>query len=311
MEKILILEPRFYPAHATKELEKYGRIETATDPRQISDKIKDATVVLAWVQNKLDKRFIDAAPRVKIIATASAGVNHIDQDYAKSKGITVLSAPGCNSRAVAEFTVGLMLSLLNRIPSAFDDVKKGNWKPLGFIGSQLENKTLGLVGFGKIPKIVAHIAQGFGMRIIANDPFLSKKDIEDFGVKSVTVQEIFEGSHVISLHTPLLPETKNMINEKQIEKMKKGVSIINTSRGEVVDEAAIVKYLKNGKISGYACDVLVGEPPTESLILKAVNDHSIDNVIITPHIAHSSEEAIEKCGSFVVEQVKEILSKKV
>jgi D-3-phosphoglycerate dehydrogenase len=311
MEKILILEPRFYPEHVTKELEKYGRIETATDPRQISDKIKDATVVLAWIQNKLDKRFIDAAPKVKIIATASAGVNHIDQGYAKSKGITVLSAPGCNSRAVAEFTVGLMLSLMNRIPSAFDDVKRGNWKPLGFIGSELENKTLGLVGFGKIPKIVAHIAQGFGMRVIANDPYLSKKDIEDFGVKSVTVQEIFESADVISLHTPLLPETKNMINDKQIEKMKKGVSIVNTSRGEVVDEAALVKYLKNGKIAGYACDVLVGEPPTESLILKAVKDHSIDNVIITPHIAHSSEQAIEKCGSFVVEQVKEILSKKV
>jgi len=310
MEKILIIEPRFYPKHITKDLEKYGEIDAATDQNEISSKIRHATIVLGWVQNKFDKQMMDAAPNLKIIGTATAGVNHVDSDYAKSKGITVLSAPGCNARAVAEFTVSLMLSLVRRIPSAFEDVKSGEWRPLGFIGYELENKTLGLVGFGKIPKTVAQIAKGFGMKIIANDPYLSKKQIEDFGAKSVELEEIIEGSDVISLHTPLLPETRNFIDDKRIEKMRHGVFIVNTSRGEVVDEGAVVKHLKSGKIAGYACDVLVGEPPTDSLILKAVNDHSVNNVIITPHIAHGSEEAIERCGSFVVNQVKDILSKK-
>lgn len=310
MEKILIAAREFYPPHILGDLNKYGEIETAANHQELLNKIKHATIVLGWVQNKFNKQMIDAGPKLKIIATASAGVNHIDQEYAKMKGIIVLNAPGCNSRAVAEFTVGLMLSLIRRIPSSFEDVKRGNWRPLEFTGYELENKTMGLVGFGKIPKTVAQIAKGFGVRCIAYDPYLTKKDIEDFGAKSVTLEELMEGSDIISLHTPLSRETQNLIGEKQIERMRNGVYIINTSRGEIVDDTAMINSLRKGKIAGYACDVLVGEPPTNSLVLKAVNDKLVDNVIITSHIAHATEEAFENCGSFVVNQVKQILSKK-
>lgn len=169
---------------------------------------------------------------------------------------------------------------------------------------------LGLVGFGKIPKTLAQITTGLGVKVLAFDPYLTKKDIEDYGAQSVTFDELIRRSEIVSLHTPLSPETKNLIGFRQIEMMKDRVYIVNTSRGEIVDEAAILDGLKKRKIAGYACDVLTGEPPTSSQILKAAKDRLVDNVIITPHIAHATVEAFENCGALVVDQVKQILSKK-
>jgi len=310
MEKILVAEPKLYSSHVLKKLSKYGDIEIAENRQEFLNKIKNATIILGWVQNKLDKQTIDAAPRLAIIATASAGVNHIDQEYAKSKGIIVLNAPGCNARAVAEHTLGLIISLIRRIPFAFDDVRRGNWNPLGFEGYEMENKTLGLVGFGKVPKTLAKIVKGLGINAVAYDPYLTKKDIRNFDVGPVTLRELICCSDIISLHTPLTVETRGFISQERIEQMRDGVYIVNTSRGEIIDEEALLDYLRKGKIAGYACDVLVGEPPTNSAILTALKENSVPNVIVTPHIAHATKEAFDNCGSVIANQVKRVLDEK-
>ena len=308
MEKIIITEPKIYNTAAVSELKKIGNVEIKKPDEDIGKKIKDATVLLCWVQDKIDKSIIDMAPNLKIIATASAGMDHIDFSYAKKKGIKVFSAPGQNARAVAEFTFGLMLSLVRKINVCFDDVRMGKWQPLEYSGYELENKTLGLVGFGKIPRIVSNIAKGFGMTVIAYDAYVGKEEIEKAGALSVSLDYLLKNSDVVSLHVPLSNETKHMINEDKISQMKPGIFLINTARGDIVDEQAVVDALKSKKLAGYACDVVSGDDPSKSVLLEILKKEGLGNVIVTSHIAHGSEEAYDKCSSFVVEQIKKSIN---
>jgi D-3-phosphoglycerate dehydrogenase len=306
-EKIIITEPKIYDAAAVSELRKIGNVEIKKPDEDIGKKIKDATVLLCWVQDKIDKSIIDMAPNLKIIATASAGMDHIDFSHANKKGIKVFSAPGQNARAVAEFTFGLMLSLVRKINVCFDDVRIGKWQPLDYSGYELENKTLGLVGFGKIPRIVSNIAKGFGMKVIAYDAYVGKDEIEKAGARAVTLDYLLKNSDIVSLHVPLSAETKHMINKEEIQQMKDGVFLINTARGDIVDEQAVLEALQNKRIAGYACDVVSESDPNNSMILQSLKNGEAKNLIVTSHIAHATEEAIDRCGLSIVEQIRKSL----
>lgn len=225
--------------------------------------------------------------KLQIICKHGAGLDNIPLDAAKETGITVCNAPGTNSNAVADLTMGLMLSLCRKISAADNSVHRGEWKPI--IGVDVFAKTLGLLGFGAIAKNVARRAKGFGMKVLAYDPYVTKvpDEFADF-VTLCSFEDVLKGSDIVSLHLPLTRETRNMLAEKELLLMKQGSYIINASRGGILNEKALADALASGHLAGAALDVSEKEPPESDNPLL-----SMENVIITPHIGMYSKEAID------------------
>lgn len=224
--------------------------------------------------------------KLQIVCKHGAGLDNIPLEAAKEAGITVCNVPGTNANAVADLTFGLMLALSRKIVQADNSVHKGEWRPL--IGEDVFAKKLGLLGFGAIAKNVARRARGFGMQVIAYDPYVTEvpeefKDIVTMG----ELEEVLKNSDIVSMHLPLTPETRNMLDKDQLALMKKGARIINASRGGILNEAALAEALKSGQLAGAALDVSDVEPPEMTNPLLAM-----ENVIMTPHIGMYSKEAI-------------------
>ncbi len=259
----------------------------------------DALIVRSGTE--VTEREIDAAAKMKYIGRAGAGVDNIDTDAATRKGIIVANAPEGNTLAATEHTMAMMLALARMIPSANISLKKGEWKRSKFMGVEMNEKVLGIVGFGRIGREVAKRAQSFNMRIVAYDPFITPERGSQFGVEMVSVEELFRIADIITVHTPLIKETTHLINEKTIATMKDGVRIINCARGGIVDEDALADAVSSGKVAGAALDVFEEEPPINSPLL------TIDNVIVTPHLGASTVEAQKNVAISIAHQCIDVL----
>jgi D-3-phosphoglycerate dehydrogenase len=259
----------------------------------------DALVVRSAVQ--VDDALMANAPKLRVIGRAGVGVDNIDAAAATRRGIVVMNTPGANAVAVAELTIGLMLALARKLPTANATMHAGKWEKKSLQGAELRGKTLGILGLGRVGLEVAKRARGFGIEIIGSDPFVSAAVARENGIKLVTLDELIAGSDYLTLHVGLTPQTTGVINAKTITAMKKGVRIINCARGELIDDAALVEALKSGHVAGAALDVFVKEPAKET----PYND--LDNVILTPHIAGSTAEAQEAVGVQIAMQVREYL----
>lgn len=239
------------------------------------------------------KRVIEAAANLKVIGRAGVGLDNIDLDAAREKGISVFNVPGVTTISVAELTIGMIISCLRSIPEATLSIKSGKWEKKRFRGKELYGKTLGIIGLGRIGKAVAERALAFGMRVIAYDivPQESK------GVSMVSLDELFQESDVISLHIPISTETRYLISEESIKKMKDGVVIINCARGGLVDEDALSSAMKSGKVSSVALDTYEKEPPMGSPLLE------FPNVVLTPHIGGQTEEGQARASVEIAEKI--------
>src|SRR5919206_3903462 len=244
---------------------------------------------------------IKAAPRLRVIARAGTGVDNVDVPAASARGIVVMNAPGANSVSVAELAVGMMLSLARHVPAADAAMKQGKWEKKKFLGEEVREKTLGLAGLGRIGQEVARRAASFDMRIIAHDPFISEDVAADLGVELVSLDDLFARSDYLSLHMPSTPTTKGMVNAERLAKSKKGIRIINTARGDLIDESALADAIESGHVGGAALDVFQKEP-TVDLRLQ-----SLPQVVATPHIAASTREGQELVGMETMAALRDFL----
>jgi D-3-phosphoglycerate dehydrogenase len=246
--------------------------------------LADADGLLAG-HDPVDAGILDAAPGLKIVARHGVGIDRIDVPEATRRKVLITTTPGANARAVAEFVFALMLGLLRRIPDACASMRAGGWDPRSFMGRTLCGKTLGIVGFGAIGRLVARMARGFEMKVIAHDPFI--KSTGDAGVKLVNLDALLAGSDVVTLHCALTGDTRQLIGADAIAKMKPASVLINTARSGVVDSRALLRALQESRIAGAALDVFDAEPPPPDDPLRTA-----PNLLPTPHIAAYAEEAV-------------------
>ena len=247
-----------------EELGKYLDV-TATGGKPLShedmlSQIGSYDILIMRVNPIIDREILDAAANLKMIGVCAAGMNHIDMDYAKEKGILVVNAAGLNANAVAELTFGMMLDIARKIIHANKDVKEAHhWDRSRFVGYELRGKTLGIMGFGRVGRRVAELGKAFGMVIAAYDPYLKPEQFEAAGAKGMSVDELLKVSAFVSVHVPLTPETKYLFSKDTLARMKNTAVVLNMSRGGIVNEADMYEALKAGSIGGYASDVLENE----------------------------------------------------
>jgi len=303
--KILIAE-KVSPA-ALKVFRDEPEFEIVTNEQMgdVMTAVRDADALVVRSATDVNAKLIDAAQKLRVIGRAGVGVDNVDTDAATRKGIVVMNTPGANAIAVAEHTLGLMLSLARFIPRADQTTRAGKWEKKSLQGTELRGKTLGIVGLGRVGIEVARRAKPFGMKVIAYDPFVSQQLARDLEIELSGIDPLYAVSDYISLHVGLTPQTQGMINAAALAKMKKGVRLVNCARGELIDDAALLQALNSGQVSGAALDVFTQEPPKESPLLTA------PNVIATPHIAGSTNEAQELVGVQIAMQVREYLKRSV
>jgi len=255
---------------------------------------------------KITAELIEAAKNLKVIGRAGVGYENIDADAATKKGIVVMNTPGGNNVTTGEHTVALMMALARHIPQAVASLKSGKWDRNKFVGVEMCNKTIGVIGLGNVGRIVAERAAGLRMKVIGFDPFIAAENIARMGVEPGTLDDIFTKSDFITVHVPLTPDTQGLINKAAFAKMKNGVRIINCARGGIVDEHDLADAIKAGKVAGAALDVYVDEPPSaDHPLLK------LDQVITTPHLGASTDEAQLNVAIAVAEQMVDFLARGV
>ncbi len=277
-------------------------VKTGMKPDELKACIAEYHGLVIRSATKVTADVIDAAKNLKVIGRAGSGLDNVDKAAASKKGIVVMNTPGGNTITTAEHSIALLFSVARLVPQATASMKAGNWEKKKFMGVELFNKTLGIVGLGNIGSQVAKKAQGIEMTVIAFDPFLSEEKAKAMGIEKVELNELFSRADFITMHTPLTPETKNLINAASIQKMKNGVRIINCARGGIVNEKDLYEALKSGKVAGAALDVFEKEPvePDNPLL-------GLDNVICTPHLGAATEEAQENVAIAVAEQIADYL----
>ncbi|HWH55464.1 MAG TPA: phosphoglycerate dehydrogenase [Gaiellaceae bacterium] len=246
---------------------------------------------------KLTAELLERAEKLKVIGRAGVGVDNVDVEAATRRGIVVANAPESTVVSASEHTIGLLVALSRNIAQAHAALKQGRWERGRWGGIELEGKTLGVLGFGRIGQQVARRALGLGMRVVAYDPFVAKERFRELGVERVeTPEDVFAAADFLTLHLPLTDETRGSIGSAAFERMRDGVRLVNAARGELVDEDALVKALKSGRVAAAALDVFSAEPYQGPLL-------ELDNVVVTPHLAASTEEAQDRAGVIVAEQV--------
>ncbi|NWF51545.1 MAG: phosphoglycerate dehydrogenase [Nitrospirae bacterium] len=276
-------------------------IKTGLKPEELLEIIVNYHGLIVRSATKVTSKIIEAASNLKVIGRAGSGLDNVDIIAATKKGIVVMNAPGGNTITTAEHTMALMFSLARQIPQATASMKDGKWEKKKFMGVELFNKTLGIIGIGNIGSQVAKRAQAFAINVIAYDPFLSEEKANSMGIEKVKLEELFRRSDFITIHTPLTQETKNLINKETIKKMKDGVRIINCARGGIINEKDLYDALTEGKIAGAALDVFEKEPPENNPLL------TLDNVVTTPHLGAATKEAQENVAIVIAEQIADYL----
>lgn len=271
---------------------------------QLGEQLQTARAIIVRNQTKVTRELIEVAPNLQIIGRAGAGLDNIDTDAASGAGIVVSYTPSENSISVAELVLGFMLTAVRRIPSAWLHTRSGGWDRMQFVGGELFGKTLGIVGLGRIGRLVAERARAFGMTIIAHDEFIdpSSPFVADLCVRLTSLDDLLTQSDFVSVHVPLTPETRNCFSSEAIQKMKSSAWFMNASRGEVVDETALLQALNKKQIAGAALDVRSQEPPEDRDFGK------LTNVILTPHIGAFTHEAQERVVATVCDDVTAVLA---
>ena len=302
---IQITESRDYSEKALAIYKSLGPVYLSASPR------KDANVLVLRLAYKIDSSWMDKMPNLKVIATPTTGFNHIDLKEAKKRKIKVISLKGHTSflkdvPSTAEETLALMTALVRKLPWAFDDVKKGNWNRDAWRGHQFIHKTLGLLGCGRLGKIVAKYGKALGMRILGTDPNIDAGTLTRQSIEKVLMEKLFRESDIVSVHVSLEPDTHNLVQEKHLKMMKSTAYLINTARGEIIDEKALLKALENKWIAGAALDVMRDEVGGKHLknnpLVKYAKTH--DNLLIVPHLGGATYEAMHVTEDFIADLVK-------
>ena len=273
-----------------------------TDRAALLAELATANAILVRSATKVDAEALAAAPHLKVIARAGVGLDNVDIKAATAAGVMVVNAPTSNIISAAELTVGHILSLARHIPPAHGALAQGQWKRSKYTGIELYEKTVGIIGLGRIGALVAARLQAFGVNIVAYDPYITSARAQQLGVHPVTLDELLEQSDFVTIHMPKTPETTGMISAPQLKLMKPTAFVVNVARGGLIDEADLYTALVEGTIAGAGLDVFVNEPPTGSPLL------GLDNLISTPHLGASTDEAQEKAGVSVAKSVRLALS---
>ncbi|ANP73195.1 phosphoglycerate dehydrogenase [Cryobacterium arcticum] len=273
-----------------------------TDRAALLSALASANAILVRSATKVDAEALAAAPHLQVIARAGVGLDNVDIKAATAAGVMVVNAPTSNIISAAELTVGHILSLARHIPPAHGALAQGQWKRSKYTGIELYEKTVGIIGLGRIGALVAARLQAFGVNIIAFDPYITSARAQQLGVHPVTLDELLEQSDFVTIHMPKTPETTGMISAPQLKLMKPTAYVVNVARGGLIDEADLYTALVDGTIAGAGLDVFVNEPPTGSPLL------GLDNLISTPHLGASTDEAQEKAGVSVAKSVRLALS---
>ncbi len=264
--------------------------------------IGDYDAILVRSGAKVTAKVIDKGTRLKFIGRAGIGVDNIDMDAAKRAGIEVQNTPFGNSVSTAEHTIAMLMALARHIPEAHGSLRAGKWDKSKFNGVELDGKILGVIGLGHVGKVVARIAGGLNMSVLASDPFVTEEDAKHARVELVNLENLFSKVDFVTIHTPLTNTTRNLLGADAFAKMKKGVRIINVARGGLVDEAALFHALEDGTVAGAALDVFEQEPPSAGNPLL-----SHPRVVMTPHLGASTKEAQERVAMQIAEQARDFL----
>ncbi len=314
--KIAIVNSKGFGYHSNvmDELRSFAHVDRLEVPKdlrgsQLASVLSDYDIVIASVTPKYDEEFFKNNLKVKMIARHGIGVDNVDVDSATRYGVVVTRVPGHVERnAVAEHAITLMLAALRNVVRAHEKVVAGKWGERGkFVCHELKYLTVGLIGVGNIGSRVAEILiKGFGSKVIAYDPYVPKSKAEELGVELVDLETLVRKSDIVSVHTPVTPETYHLINWDLLTKMKKGVIIVNTARGEIIDTGALIRAIEEGIVGAVALDVVEGEPiDSTHPLLK------FDNVVVTPHIAAFTYEGLRGMDESVLKAIKDYLSGRV
>lgn len=269
-----------------------------TDRKALLEAIPEASAILVRSATRVDAEVISAGRQLKVVARAGVGLDNVDIKAATEAGVMVVNAPTSNVVSAAELAIGHLLSLARHIPQASQSAKAGEWKRSSFTGTELFEKTIGIIGLGRIGTLVAQRLAAFGATIIAYDPYVTPARAQQLGVQLASLKDLLRTSDFVSIHIPRTPETTGMIGKAEFKLVKPTLRIVNCSRGGIIDETALAEALTSGRIAGAALDVFVNEPPTGSPLL------GIDNLVLTPHLGASTEEAQEKAGISVAKSVR-------
>lgn len=323
--KMVIFELEDWEREAFGRLREEHEVVLLSKPltRDSAAEHSDADVVSTFIYSRLDREILAQFGNLKLIATRSTGFDHIDMDYCEQNGIAVCNVPTYGENTVAEHVFGLLLTVSHKLDQAIDRTRKGDFSPLGLQGFDLEGKTLGVIGTGNIGKHTIRIAKGFGMEVLAYDVKPDEQAARELGFDYVGMDELLGRSDVISLHVPSTPRTHHLLSDEQFDQMKKGVVIINTSRGDVINNQALVRGLAEGKVRGAGLDVLPEEPVIreEAELLRSVyqRKHNLDalladhvlirlrSVVVTPHSAFNTREAVSRILDTTVNNIESFL----
>ncbi len=302
--KVLVTDPI---AHEGIEILEAAGIKVeehiGLSPDELKEVVRDADGLIIRSGTKVTKELIDAAPKLKVVGRAGTGLDNVDIPACNKRGIVVMNTPGGNTNSAAEHTIAMMLALTRHIPQATASLKAGKWEKKKFQGREVAGKTLGIIGIGRIGSIVAKLARGLKMKVIAFDPHIRPEAAEQIGVELKDLDSLLAEADYISIHTPLTKETKGLINQELLEKMKPGAMLINCARGGIVNEKDLYEALKNGKLAGAALDVFETEPPGDNPLFE------LNNFICTPHLGASTREAQENVAVAVARQIADYLTK--
>ncbi|CCH49916.1 NAD(P)-dependent oxidoreductase [Pseudodesulfovibrio piezophilus] len=309
--KIVNVEAKGYSPKAEQALRELGDVHmTNADYSMLLTLVEDADVLIVRLKHLIDEKILKRAKRLKVIVTATTGLDHIDLEAARMRGITVLSLKGeqdflQNITATAELTWGLLLSLVRRLPAAMRHVNMGGWDRDAFRGNELKGKVLGVLGFGRLGKMVAEYGRIFRMEVLTHDPYVDR--LPDY-VTSCSLNSLLENSDVVSVHLPLNNETCGLLGSREFDSMKRGALFINTSRGEIMQEEALRNAILNKHLGGAGLDVLtseLSESPdwiNHSPLIQLARENY--NVVITPHIGGATMESMESTELFMVNKLK-------
>jgi D-3-phosphoglycerate dehydrogenase len=271
-------------------------------PAELQAALKECEGLIVRSETKVTADLLEAAQRLRVIGRAGVGVDNIDVSAATIRGVVVMNAPDGNTITTAEHTIAMLISLARSIPQASSSLKSGRWDRKKFVGVELQGKTLGIVGLGRIGRVVASRARAMGMFIVAYDPFIAPEQARDLEIELASLDEVYARADFLTVHTPLTAETRGLVDREAISKMKTGARIINCARGGLVDEDALYEAITSGAIAGAALDVFTQEPPP--------SDHKLlhlEQVIVTPHLGASTKEAQEGVAFTVAEQMRDYL----
>lgn len=299
--KVLICDPIAQEGIDLLRQEAQVDVRLGLGPQELIAIIPEYDALVVRSETKVAAPILEAGKRLKVVARAGVGVDNIDVDVATRLGIVVINAPAGSTVAAAEHTIALMLALARHVPQAYTSLRQGQWRRAQFVGIELKGKTLGIIGLGRIGAEVAKRALGLEMEVIACDPYISPEKAAALGVRLVDLESLLQTADFISLHVPLTAATRGLLGPKELAKVKAGACILNVARGGIVDEAALVAAIQEGRVAGAAVDVFDQEPlPGDSLLLTC------DRIIVTPHLGASTEEAQRKVAQDIAEQILDL-----